>query len=252
MSNQESTQRKIELNKDDPDALNVLIRHMYAFDYPPTIPASFELPRLVLGMRVAKIADFYDVQPLQRDAVGLFRSDAQALWGLQGFADAITEAYSTDGYECFRDILVMIAADQLANFKNSKDVYKSFWTAVDTYHEFASALLRVTPPVKSATPFALSAPFANKRLNESDNLPPPKRLSTAVATPGAYNPFAASVTPRTGSGSNHPTPPAQAVNVSTPAGPTPTRPPVHGWAGLSRGGGIPRCGGIPRGGAGGG
>ena len=95
---------------------------MYAFNYREILPAGVEPPppNLILSMRVAKIADFYDVQPLQRTAISIFHTDAQAGWGSKDFADAITEAYSKDGYDHFRDILITTAAEQLTTFKSKQ------------------------------------------------------------------------------------------------------------------------------------
>ena len=49
---------------------------MYAFKCLESLPVDVKAPNLILSMRVAKIADFYDVQPLQRDAINFFPHSA--------------------------------------------------------------------------------------------------------------------------------------------------------------------------------
>lgn len=129
--------------------------------------------RLILNMRVAKIADVYDVESLQRDAINDLGSVIQVLWSEEDFPDAIAEVYSHDGYDQVREILAQTAVRRLETFREDLEGYEPFWNAVATYHQFAIATLRASPTLAFTPPL-----YKRSRIEDGSDMPA-KRVHTS-------------------------------------------------------------------------
>lgn len=146
---QESTQREIALPDDDPEAVNYMLRYMYQFHYfgPVTEPNG-----LVVHMRVAKVADKYNLPKLRYDAVKAFNYDVRTSLLVPGFADAVLEAYSNDGYDDFRQTMAQEVCMRFDSMRSDPEKHKFWWDAMEDTPGFAVDVVRLLRVNGPATP----------------------------------------------------------------------------------------------------
>ncbi|KAK5113000.1 hypothetical protein LTR85_011022 [Meristemomyces frigidus] len=87
----EAQESKINLDDDNPDAVDALLKYLYHFDYNTD---SGTAP-LVLEIRIFAIADKYFIEPLKKLAAERFTERCKSEWNTAVFAEAVSELYTT-------------------------------------------------------------------------------------------------------------------------------------------------------------
>ncbi|KGO37196.1 Uncharacterized protein PEX1_065780 [Penicillium expansum] len=97
----ETADNTIQLNDDDPRAIEAMIHFMYGIDYDSSGNELGRISPMIFNVRLYQVADKYFVPRLKQRAKEKFGQIARTCWEMDDFPVAIAEAYHLKGFVLF-------------------------------------------------------------------------------------------------------------------------------------------------------
>ncbi|KAJ5510616.1 hypothetical protein N7453_002719, partial [Penicillium expansum] len=118
----ETADNTIQLNDDDPRAIEAMIHFMYGIDYDSSGNELGRISPMIFNIRLYQVADKYFVPRLKQRAKEKFGQIARTCWEMDDFPVAIAEAYQCTRKDDrdLRELLVQVSRDHIVELMKSE------------------------------------------------------------------------------------------------------------------------------------
>ena len=139
---QEAKEGKINLDEDDPLAVEAMLHYMYHGSYTDPGNAPDDIPPILLDIRMFIIADKYFVKPLKSVSRVKFTQHCAEEWKSADFALAVREIYATElNDESVKDIALKTIREHTGDFFADRDTYEEINRATRDVPAFGADVL---------------------------------------------------------------------------------------------------------------
>lgn len=147
LNDQESVKDAIELQEDDPRAVEAMINFMYGRDYDSSGNSSGRISPILFNIKVYLVADKYGIETLKRLSKEKFDKVASSCWDMDDFPHAITEVYIESSHAELQNTIAMVAHQHVRELLKKED----FQLVLSETSGFASHLLRLVTSSSGTT-----------------------------------------------------------------------------------------------------
>jgi hypothetical protein len=139
---QEAKEGKINLDNDEPEAVEAMLHYMYHGSYVDPGNAPQDIAPILLDVRMFIIADKYFIKPLKSVTRAKFAQHCADEWKSADFALAIREIYATELSDTsVKDIAIKTIREHTGEFFTDRDTYEGIHKAMRDIPAFGADVL---------------------------------------------------------------------------------------------------------------